>query len=232
MNRSLSSVLKAIKTRLEDINTIMEASFMKVLVAALSLALLVVPANTDLSAQMKDPEIGAPAPAFTLPDDHGQEHSLSAYSGQWVVLEWLNYGCPFVQKHYGSGNMQRLQADYGAKGVVWLSVVSSAPGNQGYYEPDEMISMNLEQGNQAAAVLLDPEGSVGRAYGAKTTPQMYIINPEGVLLYNGAIDNMPTTRLPDVDGARNYLAIALDEAMAGKPVTRPTTQPYGCSVKY
>ena len=205
---------------------------MKAAAPAFFLALLAFQKPADLPAQMQDPEVNAPAPAFTLPDDHGQEHSLSDYAGNWVVLEWLNYGCPFVQKHYGSGNMQRLQADYGGRGVVWLSIVSSAPGEQGYFEPDEMIAMNEEQGNQAAAVLLDPEGSVGRAYGAKTTPQMYIINPEGVLLYNGAIDNMPTTRQSDVNGARNYLAIALGEAMAGQPVSRPTTQPYGCSVKY
>jgi len=198
--------------------------------AMASILLLAGPSVT--LAQMQDPEIGAAAPAFTLPDTNGNEHSLADYAGQWVVLEWLNYGCPFVQKHYGSGNMQKLQAEYRGKGVVWLSIVSSAPGEQGYYEPDEMNAMNQENGNQAAAVLLDPAGDVGRAYGAKTTPQMYVINPEGVLLYNGAIDDKPTSRLSDIEGATNYLVQALEEAMAGKPVSIPTTQPYGCNVKY
>jgi hypothetical protein len=195
-------------------------------------AALAIPGPTTLLAQMGNPEIGAPAPAFTLPDTKGNERSLSDYEGKWVVLEWLNYGCPFVGKHYGSGNMQKLQADYAGKGVVWFSVVSSAPGEQGYYEPDEMDAKNQEFGNAAAAVLLDPEGTVGVAYGAKTTPQMYVIDPEGILLYNGAIDDMPTTRQEDVEGARNYLVQALNEAMAGGPVSQPVTQPYGCSVKY
>lgn len=188
--------------------------------------------SNGASAQMQDPEIGAAAPAFTLTDSNGNEHKLSDFQGEWVVLEWLNYGCPFVKKHYGSGNMQRLQTEYGEMGVKWLSVVSSAPGNQGYYEPDEMNAMNAEQGNNAAAVLLDPEGTVGRAYGAKTTPQMYLINPEGILLYNGAIDDTPTSRLADIEGAHNYLVQAIQEAMASEPVSLPTTQPYGCSVKY
>jgi len=205
---------------------------MKVLAALLIIAVIAVPTTSGVSAQLQDPGIGVAAPAFTLPDTYGNDHSLSDYSGKWVVLEWLNYGCPFVQKHYGSGGMQKLQSDYGGKGVVWLSVVSSAPGSQGYYEPDEMNTMNREQGNRAAAVLLDPEGTVGKAFGAKTTPQMYVINPDGVLLYNGAIDNMPTTRLSDIDGATNYLVLALEEAMAGREVSQPTTQPYGCSVKY
>ena len=205
---------------------------MRVLVALLFLGALAPPATIDLSAQMQDPEVGADAPAFTLPDSYGNDHSLSDYSGQWVVLEWLNYGCPFVQKHYGSGNMQKLQADYGERGIVWLSIVSSAPGKQGYFEPDEMNAMNEENGNNAVAVLLDPEGRIGMAYGAKTTPQMYVIDPEGILLYNGAIDDMPTTRLSDMEGAKNYLVQALQEAMSGQPVSQPTTQPYGCSVKY
>jgi len=220
------------KAQLEDIYSLTESSSMRVLPALLVLAVVAFPATAHVSAQMQDPEIGVAAPAFTLPDTYGNDHSLSDYSGKWVVLEWLNYGCPFVQKHYGSGSMQRLQADYGGKGVVWLSVVSSAPGSQGYYEPDEMNTMNGEHGNRAAAVLLDPEGTVGMAFGAKTTPQMYVINPEGILLYNGAIDDMPTTRLSDIEGARNYLVLALGEAMAGRPVSQPTTQPYGCSVKY
>jgi peroxiredoxin len=205
---------------------------MRTLTALVLAGALALSAADMLSAQMQDPDIGAPAPAFTLPDTYGKEHSLSDYSGKWVVLEWLNYGCPFVQKHYKSGNMQKLQAEYGEQGVVWFSVVSSAPGKQGYYEPDEMNAMNEENGNTAAAVLLDPEGSVGMAYGAKTTPQMYVINPEGVLLYNGAIDDRPSPQVSDIEGAKNYLVQALSEAMAGQSVSQPTTQPYGCSVKY
>lgn len=205
---------------------------MRVFAALMVFWALALPNNPELTAQMQDPEIGAAAPAFTLPDTEGNDHSLSDYEGKWVVLEWLNYGCPFVQKHYGSGNMQALQAEYGEKGVVWFSVVSSAPGQQGYYEPAGMNAMNAENGNKAAAVLLDPEGKVGMAYGAKTTPQMYVINPKGVLLYNGALDDRPSSRLADIEGAHNYVVQALAEAMAGEAVTRPTTQPYGCSVKY
>jgi len=205
---------------------------MRALTAFLILGALSASATANLSAQMRDPEIGAAAPTFTLTDTNGQEHSLSDYAGKWVVLEWLNYGCPFVKKHYGSGNMQKLQTEYGERGITWFSVVSSAPGKQGYYEPDDMNAVNAEQGNMAAAVLLDPDGTVGMAYGAKTTPQMYLISPEGILLYNGAIDDTPTSRVSDIEGANNYLVQALREAMSGQPVSQPTTQPYGCSVKY
>jgi hypothetical protein len=204
---------------------------MRALTALLLAGVLLSPC-TAVSGQMQEPEIGAPAPAFSLPDTYENQHALSDQAGKWVILEWLNYGCPFVQKHYRSGNMPRLQEEYAAKGVVWFSVVSSAPGKQGYYEPDEMNARNEEHGNKAAAVLLDPEGTVGMAYGARTTPQMYVINPEGVLLYNGAIDDRPTSRLSDIEGATNYLVQAMTEAMAGQPVSVPTTQPYGCSVKY
>ena len=205
---------------------------MKVLMTFLTIGVGLLLFQGPAAAQMQDPEIGAPAPGFTLTDTYGNDHSLDQYEGQWVVLEWLNYGCPFVKKHYSSGNMAKLQTEYAEKGVVWFSVVSSAPGKQGYYEPEDMNAMNEEQGNKAKAVLLDPEGTVGMAYGAKTTPQMYVINPEGILLYNGAIDDRPTSRLDDIEGAHNYLVQALDEAMAGQEVGTPTTQPYGCSVKY
>ncbi|MGD2122220.1 MAG: thioredoxin family protein [Gemmatimonadota bacterium] len=205
---------------------------MRIMVALFFLTALAAAPASHAAGQMQDPEIGAAAPAFTLPDTYGNEHSLSDYSGNWVILEWLNYGCPFVQKHYSSGNMQKLQEEYRDQGVIWFSVVSSAPGEQGYYEPSEMNAKNEENGNRATAVLLDPEGMVGRAYGAKTTPQMYVINPEGVLLYNGAIDDKPSSRLSDIEGAKNYLVQAMDEARSGQEVSQPTTQPYGCSVKY
>lgn len=203
---------------------------------AATLALALAAASTglacDAAAQGSSPEIGAAAPGFTLPDTYGNDHALSDYLGEWVVLEWLNYGCPYVGKHYNSGNMQGLQEEYAARGVKWLAIVSSAPGKQGYYEPDEMNEQNAEHGQKALAVLLDPEGTVGRMYNAQTTPQMVVIDPEGTLLYNGAIDDQPSSRPSSLEGAHNYLSAALDEAMAGQPVSTPTTKPYGCSVKY
>lgn len=195
-------------------------------------AVLLVAAPAGAIAQGASPEIGALAPEFTLPDTYGEEHSLADYRGQWVVLEWLNYGCPYVKKHYNSGNMQGLQEAYGDQGVKWLAIVSSAPGKQGYYEPAEMNRINEEKGSRALAVLLDPDGTVGRMYNAQTTPQMVLIDPEGTLLYNGAIDDKPSSRPASLEGAHNYLAAALDEAMAGQPVSVPTSKPYGCSVKY
>jgi len=186
----------------------------------------------EARAQSASPTIGEPAPAFTLPDTYGTEHALADYRGEWVVLEWLNYGCPYVKKHYNSQNMQGLQETYGGKGVKWLAIVSSAQGKQGYYEPAEMNEMSEQKGQNALAVLLDPTGEVGRLYNAQTTPQMVIIDPAGTLLYNGAIDDKPSSRPASLEGAHNYLAAALDEAMAGKPVSVPTTKPYGCSVKY
>ena len=183
-------------------------------------------------AQSASPSIGAPAPEFSLPDTYGAEHALADYRGEWVVLEWLNYGCPYVKKHYNSQNMQNLQANYGERGVKWLAIVSSAPGKQGYYEPAAMNEMSEKKGQKALAVLLDPTGRVGRLYNAQTTPQMVIIDPEGTLLYNGAIDDKPSSRPASLEGAHNYLAAALDEALAGQPVSVPTTKPYGCSVKY
>jgi peroxiredoxin len=189
-------------------------------------------AGQDALAQSASPTIGEPAPEFTLPDTYGDEHSLADFRGEWVVLEWLNYGCPYVKKHYNSQNMQGLQAEYGDRGVKWLAIVSSAPGKQGYYEPAAMNEMNEKNGQKALAVLLDPTGEVGRMYNAQTTPQMVIIDPAGTLLYNGAIDDKPSSRPASLEGAHNYLAAGLDEAMAGKPVSVPTTKPYGCSVKY
>ncbi len=185
-----------------------------------------------LRAQEAAWAVGESAPAFTLPDTYGEEHSLADYRGQWVVLEWLNYECPYVRKHYDSGNMQQLQRTYTGRGMVWLAIVSSAPGKQGYHEPDDMNAISDERGSAVSAVLLDPEGDVGRLYGAKTTPQMILIDPEGTLLYNGAIDDRPTARLSDIEGAHNYLVAAVAEAMSGGQVSVPTTQPYGCSVKY
>ena len=192
-----------------------------------TLALLVA-AGTALAA----PQVGQPAPAFTLTDSNGQSHSLSDFKGKFVVLEWLNHGCPFVVKHYESGNMQNLQKEYTGKDVVWLSIASSAPGKQGHMSPDETNKAKAEKGSAATAVLLDEDGAVGKLYDAKVTPELYIINPEGVLVYMGAIDDKKSVDAADVAGAKNYVKQALDEAMTGKPVSEPVTTAYGCSVKY
>lgn len=176
--------------------------------------------------------IGAPAPAFTLPDAAGKTHSLSEFRGKYVVLEWVNFGCPFVRKHYDSGNMQGLQKEYREKGVVWLSICSSAPGKQGYFEGKDLTERIVEEKSRATAYLVDREGTVGQEYGAKTTPHMFIINPEGTLIYEGGIDDRPSTNQEDLKTAVNYVREALDAAMGGRPVRITTSRPYGCSVKY
>jgi cytochrome oxidase Cu insertion factor (SCO1/SenC/PrrC family) len=198
--------------------------------ATLGIALLCISSETN--GQEGAVTIGQPAPEFTLLDTNGDEHSLNDFRGEWVVLEWLNYGCPYVRKHYDSGNMQGLQQRYGELGVKWFAIVSSAPGKQGYYPPAEMNLRSAEIGNNAHAVLLDPDGTVGYMYDAKTTPHMFVVNPDGVLLYNGAIDDKPSSRATSLEGAHNYVAAALDEALSGRQVSVSTSQPYGCSVKY
>ena len=175
---------------------------------------------------------GRPAPAFTLVGTDGVERSLADYRGQTVVLEWLNYDCPFVGKHYGSGNMQALQERAAADGVVWLSVVSSAPGEQGYFEPAQMDARTEAEGGNQVAVLLDPDGAVGRRYQAVTTPHMFVIDAEGTLVYNGAIDDTPSTDQADIATATDYVTPAIAAARAGRSVSPARTQPYGCSVKY
>lgn len=183
----------------------------------------------DSSAQVEN---GKPAPNFTLKDSYGSDVSLSQFQGKYVVLEWLNHDCPFVMKHYNSGNMQSLQKAYTGKGVTWFSVLSSAPGKEGYYEAADVNRLNEEKKGSATALLLDPAGTVGKLYGAQTTPHMYIIDPKGILVYQGAIDDIRSTNPDDVAKARNYVSAALDEAMAGKLITIPSTKSYGCSVKY
>jgi peroxiredoxin len=177
-------------------------------------------------------EVGASAPDFTLTDTHGQTHQLSQYKGKWVVLEWYQPDCPFVRKHYGSGNMQALQKEFTAKGVVWLSIDSSAPGEEGNYPADKLNDIASSQGAARTALLVDADGKVGHEYGAKTTPDMYIINPDGKLVYEGAIDSKPTTSVADLKVATNYVKVALDDSMAGKSVAQTVTRPYGCTVKY
>ena len=183
-------------------------------------------------AALAGAEVGQSAPDFSLPDTNGQTHQLSQYKGKWVVLEWYQPDCPFVKKHYGSGNMQALQKEFTAKGVVWLSIDSSAPGEEGNYPADKLNQIATSQGAARTALLLDPEGKVGHDYGAKTTPDMYIINPEGKLVYEGAIDSKPTTVVADIKTATNYVKVALDSSMTGKSVSQTVTRPYGCSVKY
>ena len=176
--------------------------------------------------------IGQPAPDFTLTDCSGKKVSLSDFKGKVVVLEWVNHNCPFVAKHYGSGNMQKLQADATAKGVVWLSISSSAPGKPGYASPADASKKCTETQSAATAYLLDETGEVGKTYGAKVTPEMYVIDANGVLVYHGAIDDKKSTNPGDIAGAKNYVAAALDEVLAGKPVSTPKSDPYGCGVKY
>ncbi len=172
------------------------------------------------------------APDFSLTGIDGKTYKLSDYAGKYVVLEWNNFDCPFVKKHYGSGNMQALQKKYVDKGVVWFTICSSAPGKQGYYETNPLKKMVAERKIASTAYLRDPDGTVGRLYGAKTTPNMFVINPEGVLIYAGAIDDKPSTNQADIKGATNYVASCLDAAMAGKAVPTSSTASYGCSVKY
>ncbi len=175
---------------------------------------------------------GTSAPDFKGTDSNGVQHSLSDYRGKYVVLEWANSGCPYDQKHYLSGSMENLQKEWTAKGVIWLSIISSAPGAQGYVTPAEENEYIKSKHVASTAVLLDPTSAIARLYEAKTTPHIFIIDPTGKLIYAGAIDNKPTTDEADLKGADNYLNDALTAAMAGKPVAVESTRPYGCSVKY
>jgi peroxiredoxin len=177
-------------------------------------------------------QVGSPAPEFTATDTYGKGERLSDYKGKFVVLEWHNRECPYTKKQYSSGNMQALQKEWTGKGVVWFTVISSAPGQQGYVTAEEENAYVKQVKASPTAVLLDPTGELGHLYSAKTTPHMFVINPQGILIYDGAIDDKPTTDLGDVAGAKNYVSEALEEAMAGKQVAVATSRPYGCSVKY
>jgi len=185
-----------------------------------------------LSSTMLAVKVGESAPNFQATDSNGQGHRLSQYHGKFVVLEWHNNGCPYTQKHYESGNMQRLQKEWTSKGVIWLTVISSAAGQQGYVTAAQENEYLKKMNAGPTAALLDPQGEVGRLYAAKTTPHMFIINPAGALIYDGAIDDKPTTEESDIASAKNYVSQALEEATAGKAVSVPTSRPYGCSVKY
>ena len=196
--------------------------------AIAGLAAVTIVAVPPVSAQT----VGQAAPNFTLPDSNGRNVSLSDFRGRTVVLEWNNPGCPFVQKHYGSGNMQRTQATATRGGVVWLTINSGAPGNEGHMNGTQANAFLSRSEARPTHYLLDPGGNVGRAYGARTTPHMYIINGEGNLVYAGAIDDKPTPNPADIEGARNHVLAALGEIRAGRAVSVPSTRPYGCTVKY
>ena len=177
-------------------------------------------------------KVGEAAPDFTATASSGKTVKLSANLGKYVVLEWHNNGCPYVGKQYNSGNMQRLQKQWTERGVVWFTVLSSAPGKQGYVTANEENDYMAKMHATPTAALLDPTGEIGHLFDAKTSPQMVVINPQGIVIYDGAIDDKPTTDLNDVPGATNYVSLALEQAMAGKKVETPATRPYGCSVKY
>ena len=176
--------------------------------------------------------VGDDAPLFSLPRVEGKKASLADYRGKYVVLEWVNHGCPFVKKHYDGGHMQALQKKWTQEGIVWLSVASSAPGKQGHFKAAEWKSLIKEKDSAATAVLLDPSGAVGRLYDAKTTPHMFVIDPQGKVIYRGAIDSVPSTDSADIAGAVNYVDQALSQALKGEKVTDSETKSYGCSVKY
>lgn len=175
---------------------------------------------------------GEPAPEFTLTDSKGHSHSLSSFKGKHVVLEWTNHQCPFVKKHYSSGNMQTLQKKYTDRGVVWLTICSSAEGKQGYHSAEEWNQKLTETESFSTALLIDADGTVGKKYGAKVTPHMFVINGEGILIYQGAVDSIPSWKAEDISSAENYVAAALDVSMKGDTVKVGETKPYGCGVKY
>lgn len=176
--------------------------------------------------------IDQPAPAFSAPGADGKTVSLESYRGKIVVLEWTNADCPFVKKHYESGNIPKLQQDAAAKGVVWLQVISSAPGKQGYVDGATAIKLNNFRDAKPAATVLDSDGKIGKLYGAQTTPHIYIVNPQGQLVYKGGIDSIPSADQGDIAKADNYVVAALGDLAAGRKVANANTKPYGCSVKY
>ena len=178
------------------------------------------------------PPVGSAAPDFSAPDADGKTQSLAQFKGKYVVLEWFNPECPFVKKHYGSDNMQKLQAEYTGKGVVWLTIDSNAPGTEGNLTADQAKKVMDSWKTKQTALLLDPESKIAKLYGAKNTPDMIVINPEGKIVYEGAIDSKASPNPADIPTSTNYVKAALDESLAGKPVSNAQTKPYGCSVKY
>jgi len=173
-----------------------------------------------------------PAPGFTASTADGGSLSLSSLKGKTVVLEWTNHQCPYVKKHYSSGNIPAVQKEAIAKGFVWLQVISSAPGKQGYVDGATAIKVNAERGSAPSGTILDPKGELARLYGAQTSPHIYIINPQGQLVYKGGIDSIASSKIDDIAKAENYVRAAISELVAGKPISQANTKPYGCSIKY
>ena len=202
---------------------------MKALIRCIAVLLSTLSITLPAAAAVK---VGASAPDFRLVDASGKTVALSDFRGQHVVLEWTNHLCPFVQKHYRSGNMQAHQAEAADKGVVWLSIISSAPGKQGHVDGAEALKIADQHEAIPSHILLDSNGKVGRQYGAKTTPHMYVIDPQGTLIYMGGIDSVPSADQADIAGATPYVRVALQQALAGEEISQPATQPYGCSIKY
>lgn len=200
---------------------------MKAVFKGLTLAAMLAVAPAAMASK-----VGAPAPTFSSKDINGKNFNLADAKGKYVVLEWHNQGCPYVVKHYDSGNMQKLQKEWTDKGVVWVTVISSAKGKQGYVTEAQEKEYLAKHKAVPSHVILDPEGTIGKKFAAKVTPHMYVINDKGELIYNGAIDDKPTTDVADIKGAKNYVSDALTAAMAGKPVTTASTAPYGCGMKY
>lgn len=205
---------------------------MKTLAAALSLGLSLALPLISAAAAAASAAVGQPAPAFTATDTSGRSVSLADFKGRFVVLEWVNPGCPYVRKHYEAKNMQSTQQAAVAQGVVWLAVNSTHPGHGDYLAPAKLAAWMQSQGAQASATLMDADGTLGRAYGARTTPHMYLIDAQGRLVYAGAIDSKPSANPADIAGATQHVQQALAEALAGKPVSTPATRAYGCTVKY
>jgi hypothetical protein len=202
-----------------------EGMRLNTIVAALSLAVIAFPAFAE-------PKVGEAAPAFSGVDSNGQPVSLADYAGKTVVLEWSNHQCPYVRKHYDSNNMQTLQGEATADGVVWLTILSNAPGEQGNVSPAEANELTNSRGAKPTRVVLDPQGTIGHAYEAKTTPHMYIIDGTGKLVYMGGIDDKATADADDIPSSTNYVRTSLAELKDGKPISNPETRPYGCSIKY
>jgi peroxiredoxin len=201
-------------------------------VGAAALAALCIAGVAPPAAGIEAPRVGGPAPDFVGTDTHGKTVALKDLRGRIVVLEWSNNQCPFVGKHYRSGNMQSLQKEATRQGVVWLTILSSAPGEQGNVTATQADELTHSRGAAPTAVILDPAGTIGRAYDARTTPHMFVIDKAGTLAYMGGIDDRPTTDVADIPIAKNYVRLALDAVASGKPVQDPVTRPYGCSVKY
>jgi peroxiredoxin len=195
-------------------------------------AAALVAGSASVGSAAAQARLGAPAPTFTLTDSNGGARSLADFKGKTVVLEWTNHECPYVGKHYRGKSMQALQKKWTGKGVVWLSVISSGPGREGYVTPQQANKLTADRGAAPTAVLFDPTGKVGRAYGARATPHMYVINGEGSVVYMGGIDDKQSARLEDLKSARNFVDQALSEMAQGKPVSAGNSRAYGCSIKY